>query len=85
MLKVKVPEGAVFYGKTKRRLGVYFDEALRQKTEETAKRLHELIASGITPRAEYSSKCKKCSLLEQCLPKANSKASSYLAKAMEEE
>ena len=84
MLKVKVPEGAVFYGKTKRRLGVYFDEVLRRKTEDTAKRLHGLIESGITPKAEYSAKCKKCSLLELCLPKASSKASSYLAKAIED-
>ncbi len=85
MLKVKVPEGAVFYGKTKRRLGVYFDEALRQKTEDTARRLHELIESGITPKAEYSSKCKKCSLVEMCLPKVSSKASNYLMKAVEAE
>ena len=88
MLKVKVPEGALFYGKTKRRLGVYFDEALRQKTEDTARRLHELIESGITPKAEYSSKCKKCSLVEMCLPKVSSKArsvSDYLLMAIGEE
>lgn len=85
MLNVKVPEGALFYGKTKRRLGVYFDEALRQKTEDTARRLHELIESGITPKAEYSSKCKKCSLVEMCLPKVSSKASNYLMKAVEAE
>lgn len=85
MLKVKVPEGALFYGKTKRRLGVYFDEALRQKTEDTARRLHELIESGITLKAEYSSKCKKCSLVEMCLPKVSSKASNYLMKAVEAE
>jgi CRISPR-associated exonuclease Cas4 len=84
MLNVKVPEGALFYGKTKRRLGVYFDEALRQKTEDTARRLHELIESGITPKAEYSSKCKKCSLVEMCLPKISNKASNYLMKAIEE-
>jgi len=54
------------------------------ETEDTAKKVHELIESGITPRAEYSKKCKLCSLLNICLPKANSKASSYLAKAMEE-
>jgi CRISPR-associated exonuclease Cas4 len=88
MLNVKVPEGALFYGKTKRRLGVYFDEALRQKTEDTARRLHELIESGITPKAEYSSKCKKCSLVEMCLPKISGKAksaSNYLMTAIGEE
>ena len=88
MLKAKVPEGAVFYGKTKRRLGVYFDDALRKKTEDTARRIHELIKSGITPKAEYSKKCENCSLLELCMPKTCGKTKSvskYLLSAVEEE
>ncbi|HHT9112310.1 MAG: CRISPR-associated protein Cas4 [Planctomycetes bacterium] len=85
MLGGNIPSGAIFYGKTRRRMDVVFDKALRTETEEAAKKVHELIESGITPKAEYSAKCKKCSLLELCLPKASSKASSYLAKAMEKE
>ena len=85
MLNVKISEGALFYGQTRRREDVIFDEKLRRETEEAAKKVHVLIESGITPKAEYSKKCKKCSLLELCLPKASSKASSYLAKAMEKE
>ena len=84
MMKVEIPEGALFYGQTRRREDVVFDENLRRETEEAAKKVHELIESGITPKAEYSKKCERCSLLHLCLPKANSKASSYLAKAMEE-
>src|SRR3989338_8355257 len=85
MMKVEIPEGALFYGQTRRREEVVFDEKLRRETEVAAKKVHELIESGITPKAEYSKKCERCSLLHLCLPKANSKASSYLAKAMEEE
>jgi len=85
MLNVEIPEGALFYGQTRRREDVGFDKALRMKTEEAAKKVHELIESGITPKAEYSAKCKKCSLVELCLPKASSKANNYLAKAMEDE
>ena len=85
MLGGNIPSGAIFYGKTRRRMDVVFGKALRTATEETARRVHELIESGITPKAEYSKKCERCSLLHLCLPKANSKASSYLAKAMEEE
>ena len=85
MLNIEIREGALFYGQTRRREDVGFDEKLRRETEEAAKKVHELIESGITPKAEYSAKCKKCSLLELCLPKASSKASSYLAKAMEKE
>ena len=84
MLNIEIREGALFYGQTRRREDVVFDKTLRMETEDTAKKVHELIESGITPRAEYSKKCKLCSLLNICLPKANSKASSYLAKAMEE-
>jgi len=82
---VTFDEGALFYGQTRRREDVTFDEKLRTETEEAAKKVHELIASGITPKAECSAKCKKCSLVELCLPKASRKASNYLAKAMEEE
>lgn len=85
MLNIEIREGALFYGQTRRREDVLFDEALRAETEEAAKKVHELIESGVTPKAEYSKKCERCSLLDLCLPKANSKASSYLTKAMEEE
>ena len=84
MLNVEIPEGSLFYGQTRRREDVTFDEKLRRETEEAAKKVHELIESGITPKAEYSAKCKKCSLLELCLPKVSSKASNYLLKVMEE-
>ncbi|HLA05205.1 MAG TPA: CRISPR-associated protein Cas4, partial [Syntrophales bacterium] len=85
MLGGNIPSGAIFYGKTRRRMDVVFDKALRTETEEAAKKVHGLIESGITPKAECSAKCKKCSLVELCLPKASSKANNYLAKAMEEE
>lgn len=85
MLNIKITEGALFYGQTRRREDVVFDEALRAETEEAARKVHELIESGVTPKAEYSKKCERCSLLDLCLPKASSKASSYLTKAMEEE
>ena len=85
MLGGNIPSGSIYYGKTRRRMDVVFDDRLRQETEATAKKVHELIESGLTPRAEYSKKCKKCSLIELCLPKASSKASNYLAKVMEKE
>lgn len=85
MMDVEIGEGALFYGETRHRLDVKFDIALRTITEDAAKRLHELIASGGTPKAEYSKKCEKCSLIELCLPKVSRKASNYLAKVVEED
>ncbi|MBI4849925.1 MAG: CRISPR-associated protein Cas4 [Nitrospirae bacterium] len=84
MLNVEISEGALFYGQTRHRYDVVFDNALRMETEETARRVHELLASGLTPKAEYSAKCKKCSLLELCLPKVSRKSSKYLLTVVEE-
>lgn len=84
MLNVEITEGALFYGQTRRREDVVVDKSLRMETEEAARKVHGLIESGVTPKAEYSKKCKLCSLLNICLPKVSSKASNYLMRAMEE-
>ncbi len=70
MLAVSIPAGAIFYGRTRHRLDVAFDGALRLETEEAARRTHELISSGRTPPPEYSKKCDSCSLVADCLPKS---------------
>ncbi|MGD0770595.1 MAG: CRISPR-associated protein Cas4 [Tepidisphaeraceae bacterium] len=73
MLGVMVSAGALFYGKTRRRLDVAFDESLRNLTAQTIARLHELIAARITPSAIYEkAKCERCSLMDLCMPKAGS-------------
>ena len=71
MLGGTVAEGALFYGKTRRREDVAFDAGLRGLTEETALELHRLLDSGITPRAEYGKKCRSCSLINVCMPKVS--------------
>ena len=85
MLNVEIKKGALYYGRTRRREDIVFDDKLRMETEDAAKKVHALIESGMTPKPEYSKKCKKCSLLELCMPRVSSKASNYLAKVMEEE
>jgi CRISPR-associated exonuclease Cas4 len=86
MLDVEIKNGALFYGQTRRREDVVFVEKLRLETEDAAKKVHMLIESGLTPKAEYSQKCKKCSLYEICIPKISGKsksANNYLLTAME--
>ena len=68
MLGASVPRGAIFHIKSKRRREVIFTDKLRKKTEATAARLHELIASGVTPAAVLKPQCDGCSLREVCLP-----------------
>ena len=86
MLSVSVPSGAIFYGRTRRRLDVSFDDTLRKETEEAAEKAHQLIASGKTPPPVYEKRCKSCSLIEECIPKTIGEKSSvkrYLARMVE--
>ncbi|MBZ0163577.1 MAG: CRISPR-associated protein Cas4 [Notoacmeibacter sp.] len=69
-----VPEGALYYAETKRRLVVPFDEGLRRLTEETAAKLREIFSTFQTPPATFrADRCRACSLLELCRPKASAK------------
>jgi CRISPR-associated exonuclease Cas4 len=75
MTERPVPEGALFYAETKRRLAVPFDAALRRLTEETALQLGELFAAGRTPPAIWrADRCRACSLIELCRPKVTGKS-----------
>jgi CRISPR-associated exonuclease Cas4 len=73
MLGVSIPSGALFYGQPKRRSDVLFDKALRRETLATISRLHELTRLGVTPPAQFSKKCKSCSLHNQCMPETLTK------------
>lgn len=67
-----IATGALFYGQTRRRQEVAFNDRLRRLTHDAAERLHSLIRSGRTPTARREPKCGQCSLLELCLPDAMS-------------
>lgn len=63
-----VPEGALFYGETRRRTVVVFDGTLRTLTMRVAAQAREMIASSRTPRPVLMPACKRCSLVEICRP-----------------
>ena len=70
-----VPEGALFYAETRRRVAVPFDAELRRLTEQTALEFGALFAAGRTPAAVYrADRCRACSLIEVCRPKTGSKS-----------
>jgi len=69
MLNVEISGGAIFYGKTRHRLDVIFDDALRKETEAAAEKTHALLDAGKTPKPFYAKRCESCSLLAECLPK----------------
>lgn len=70
MLGARIPEGALFYGQSRRRQEVAFDEPLRRATHDAAGRLHALVDSAQLPPPEPGPKCKTCSLRETCMPDA---------------
>ncbi|MFZ5760560.1 MAG: CRISPR-associated protein Cas4 [Thermodesulfobacteriota bacterium] len=85
MRQCVIREGALFYGKNRRRQVVRFDEQLRRETTEAAARLHEMVRSGITPPARYEKKCDSCSLINLCIPKvmgAGKSVSRYLSRML---
>jgi len=87
MLACNIHEGALFYGQTRRRYAVLFDESLRFETMEAAARLHALVRAGVTPPAHYEKKCDSCSMVQLCLPKVAAKGKSlgrYLARMLME-
>lgn len=69
MYGVPVPQGFLFYGKTRRRQAVLFDRDLRDETSRTATLLHDMIRERLTPEPVYGQKCESCSFIEFCMPK----------------
>ena len=79
MLTLSIPEGALFYGKTRRRVSVPFTPELRQTTLLAIHRLHVILNEKITPPSRYSAKrCRACSLLDLCLPRREGRPESVL-------
>ena len=75
MIGRSVPEGALFYGEIKRRVVVPFDGELRRLTEDTARTFGALVAEGRTPPPVWrAERCRACSLIELCRPKAMHKS-----------
>lgn len=69
MLGISLDFGYMFYGETKHRDKVEFDEQLRNRVKTLAKKMHLLYAKGETPPAVKDKRCKNCSMADICLPK----------------
>lgn len=69
MLHVTVPEGALFYGRTRRRQTVHVDDPLRYRVVGLAQQMHQMYDAGQTPLPVRTKACEHCSLKDLCLPK----------------
>ena len=69
MFSTDIPEGALFYGETRRREVVEITEDLRQEVKNMFQEMHQYFERKYTPKVKYSKSCTACSLKDICLPK----------------
>ncbi|MCA9962858.1 MAG: CRISPR-associated protein Cas4 [Anaerolineales bacterium] len=64
-----VPQGEIFYWRSRRRVTVVFDARLRRQTETAVSHAHHLLTTNRIPAPiQERHKCKHCSLQPICLP-----------------
>jgi CRISPR-associated exonuclease Cas4 len=78
MCGADVPQGALFYGVTRRRVVVMFDAALRALTARVAAEARDNIAALRTPPPVFTPSCKRCSLADLCQPQRLEKSPKVL-------
>lgn len=74
-----VARGFIYYAGDHRRKEVGFTERHKQLVLEGANELHRMVRSGSTPPPQYGSKCKECSMKDDCVPKLKHTATHYLS------
>lgn len=74
MLNCAIKEASIFYGEPRRRETVDLNPILRMKTKLISEEIHKLLREGITPEPDYKNQCKRCSLINECNPKAVKKS-----------
>jgi len=68
MLGVSVPRGAIYYGATRKRREVVFDEPLRARMIELINAIRSMLIAQQLPPAPNDKRCGNCSLIHACLP-----------------
>lgn len=68
MLSVAIPAGWLYYGETRRRTAVEFNDQLRSLVRRMSAEMHAYFERGYTPKVKPSKACKSCSLADICLP-----------------
>lgn len=70
MYGVAIKTGFLFYGETKRREQVCVDDKLRNRVLDSSRRMHEIFENRILPKTVVESRCRRCSLVDICMPGA---------------
>lgn len=75
MYQTQIPVGNLYYGKTRRRTEVVFDEELRDSVTNYVSEMYEMYKSRVTPQAKQMNQCQSCSLLNICMPELSKQKS----------
>jgi CRISPR-associated exonuclease Cas4 len=68
MLGLEVPRGAIYYGSSRNRREVLFDEALRECVVSITEKVRQMLHVQELPPAVNDQRCNQCSLHETCMP-----------------
>lgn len=87
MLCCVISYGYLYYGETRHRSKVIFEEPIRQKVRDSFREMHQYYERRYTPRVKRSKSCNACSLKDICLPLlgVDKSAASYIDKALSQE
>lgn len=68
MFGLPVDKGAIFWHGSRERCEIVFTDAMRQRVEEVAAAVSEMLEKRIMPPPVNDKRCEGCSLKESCLP-----------------
>lgn len=87
MLCTEIRKGYLFYGDTKHREEVSFTEEARTRVNTIFEEMHHYYDNHYTPKVKFSSRCKRCSLYNVCMPELGKSnvVQDYVDKALQEE
>lgn len=86
MLCCEISEGCLYYGETRRRTRVVFDDAVRQRVRKITEEIHGYYSRQYTPVVRRTKSCNACSMKNLCLPviMKNKSAKDYMKKCFDD-
>lgn len=87
MLCCEISYGYLYYGETRHRSKVIFEESVRKKVRDSFQEMHQYYERRYTPRVKRTKSCNACSLKDICLPVlgVGKSAASYIDKTLAQE
>jgi CRISPR-associated exonuclease Cas4 len=69
MFNVEVLESAIYYKQINKRIKIKITQELKNQVIEIAKEMKKIYESKETPKAKVGKNCKRCSILNCCMPR----------------